>query len=86
MTGVQTCALPICLKADPATSGATLVAITGYGQQQDRDAALAAGFAHHLVKPVNVDVLLRVLDGVRGNESAGQSETLADVVPAQAGT
>ncbi len=53
------------LKADPATSGATLVAITGYGQQQDRDAALAAGFQHHLVKPVNVDILLRVLEGVR---------------------
>jgi PAS domain S-box-containing protein len=74
------------LKADPATRDATLIAITGYGQQQDRDAALAAGFAHHLVKPVNVDVLLRVLDGVRGEENASRSETLADVVPAQAGT
>ncbi len=65
------------LKADPATGGAVLIAVTGYGQQQDRDAALAAGFAHHLVKPVNVDVLLRVLDGVRGG--AGEAEAGAGV-------
>jgi len=30
-----------------------LVATTGYGRQQDRDAAAAAGFDHYLVKPVN---------------------------------
>ncbi|HEY1586541.1 MAG TPA: ATP-binding protein, partial [Polyangia bacterium] len=29
-----------------------LVALTGYGQQQDRDAVLRAGFDQHLVKPV----------------------------------
>jgi PAS domain S-box-containing protein len=63
------------LKADPATREATLIAITGYGQQQDRDAALAAGFAHHLVKPVNVDVLLRVLDGVRGGSGEAEAGT-----------
>ncbi len=43
-----------------------LVAVTGYGQPQDRDAALAAGFAHHLVKPLDVEVLLEVLAGVPG--------------------
>ena len=53
------------LRADPLTSGAVLIAVTGYGQQGDREAALAAGFHHHLVKPVNVDVLLQLLDGVK---------------------
>ncbi|WP_229409866.1 hybrid sensor histidine kinase/response regulator [Massilia timonae] len=71
------------LKADPATGGAVLIAVTGYGQQQDRDAALAAGFAHHLVKPVNVDVLLRVLDGVRGEAGATEEHNKqANVAPA----
>ncbi|MCA1857839.1 PAS domain-containing protein [Massilia oculi] len=51
------------LRAQPETAGALLVAVTGYGQQHDRDEALAAGFQHHLVKPVDVDALLRVLEG-----------------------
>jgi two-component system CheB/CheR fusion protein len=38
-----------------------LVALTGYGQQQDREAVLQAGFDQHLVKPVDVGTLLEVL-------------------------
>ncbi|WP_312510751.1 ATP-binding protein [Massilia sp.] len=53
------------LRAEPLTAHATLIAITGYGQQQDREAALAAGFAHHLVKPVDFERLLELLDDVR---------------------
>ena len=53
------------LKAQPETAQAVLVAVTGYGQQQDREEALAAGFAHHLVKPVDFEALARLLDGVR---------------------
>ena len=52
------------LRAQPETRDAVLVAVTGYGQQQDREEALAAGFQHHLVKPVNFDHLIGVLDGV----------------------
>jgi CheY-like chemotaxis protein len=40
------------------------VAVTGYGQRQDRDQAFAAGFQHHLVKPVDIDALERLLEGV----------------------
>jgi PAS domain S-box-containing protein len=54
------------LQQDPGMAGSVLVAVTGYGQPQDRDAALAAGFAHHLVKPLDVEVLLEVLAGVPG--------------------
>jgi PAS domain S-box-containing protein len=53
------------LRAQPETASSVLVAITGYGQQQDRDAAFAAGFQHHLVKPVDVDALVRLLDSVQ---------------------
>ena len=41
------------LRRMPQSTGATLIAMTGYGRQQDRDAALAAGFDHYMVKPVN---------------------------------
>ncbi len=53
------------LRAQPETAASVLVAITGYGQQQDRDAAFAAGFRHHVVKPVDVDALARLLDSVQ---------------------
>jgi two-component system CheB/CheR fusion protein len=38
-----------------------LVALTGYGQQQDRDAVMSAGFDQHLVKPIEADALVEVL-------------------------
>ncbi|MCS0656941.1 hybrid sensor histidine kinase/response regulator [Massilia terrae] len=53
------------LRADPLTSGATLIAMTGYGRPQDRDAALAAGFDHYLVKPVSTTQLAQILATVR---------------------
>ena len=34
-----------------------LVALTGYGREEDKQCALAAGFDHHLVKPVEFDAL-----------------------------
>jgi PAS domain S-box-containing protein len=39
------------------TRSAYLVAVTGYGQTNDRDRSLEAGFDAHLVKPIDVDVL-----------------------------
>jgi signal transduction histidine kinase len=38
---------------------ALLVAMTGYGQPEDRRKALQAGFDHHLTKPVDLDALAR---------------------------
>jgi signal transduction histidine kinase/CheY-like chemotaxis protein len=39
-----------------------LIAMTGYGQPQDRAKSTRVGFAHHLVKPVDAKVLMRALD------------------------
>jgi CheY-like chemotaxis protein len=41
--------------------GRMLVALTGYGEQQDKDRAQKAGFDHHLVKPINPDTLQKLL-------------------------
>ena len=38
-----------------------LVAMTGYGQQGDRQRTRAAGFDHHLVKPVDLEMLQQIL-------------------------
>lgn len=49
------------LRAHPETASCCLIAITGYGQEQDRKSALAAGFDHHLAKPVDIIDLSGVL-------------------------
>lgn len=45
----------------PGAQAALFVALTGYGQEQDRQASRAAGFDHHFVKPADVGALARVL-------------------------
>ncbi len=49
------------LKADPANAAAVLIALTGYGQAQDRAQSKAAGFDHHFVKPVDFEALSKLL-------------------------
>lgn len=41
-----------------------LIALTGWGQAADRERAFAAGFDHHLVKPVAIPELLRLLSSI----------------------
>jgi len=54
------------LLAQPETADAVLIAVSGYGQEQDKQAAREAGFRHHLVKPVDFEQLAGLLAGVRG--------------------
>jgi len=50
------------MRANPATCTVRLVALTGYGQESDRVRALEAGFDAHLVKPVDLNLLMEVLE------------------------
>ena len=52
------------LRAQPETAGAVLIAVTGYGQDDDREATQAAGFDHHLIKPLDTEYLLTLLADV----------------------
>jgi CheY-like chemotaxis protein len=49
------------LRAQPETRDLLLVAMTGYGQDQDRQLTREAGFDHHLVKPVDMETLKSIL-------------------------
>lgn len=50
------------LRALPGLSDVRLVAITGYGQDADRARSHQAGFDEHLVKPVEIQAVVPVLD------------------------
>lgn len=52
------------LRRDPATSDMILVAVSGYGREEDRRRSCDSGFDHHLVKPVALDTLLSLLSGL----------------------
>ncbi len=49
------------MRAIPQFASARLMALTGYGQEVDRQNAIDAGFDEHLVKPVDVERLQSIL-------------------------
>ncbi len=49
------------LRAQPPLAGVLIVGVTGYGQERDRQLSREAGFDHHLVKPVDLTLLRRLL-------------------------
>lgn len=50
------------LRANPLTRGIRLIALTGYGKDEDRRQAFAAGFDFHMTKPADLEVLRRALN------------------------
>ena len=53
------------LRELPGLGATRLVALTGYGQESDRRRTQAAGFQHHLVKPVDFEAIERVVSEQR---------------------
>ena len=58
--------LATCIRALPGGTALRLVALTGYGKQEDKERALAAGFDAHLTKPVGIEALVAALEGGAG--------------------
>jgi signal transduction histidine kinase/ActR/RegA family two-component response regulator len=50
------------LREDPLHDGIVLVALTGWGQSADRERVAAAGFDRHLLKPVDMMALTRIIE------------------------
>jgi signal transduction histidine kinase/ActR/RegA family two-component response regulator len=58
LNGYETARL---LRAHPESRNALIIALTGWGQEEDRRRSREAGFDHHLVKPVDLHVLEQLL-------------------------
>ena len=56
----------VAAKIRAASSGRkmVLVAVTGWGQESDKQRAFAAGFSHHLTKPIDPDTLESLLQSL----------------------
>jgi CheY-like chemotaxis protein len=60
-------------------SEVVLVAVTGWGQSEDRRRALEAGFDHHLTKPVEPEAIESVLQVVSSSASSPTSGITVDI-------
>ena len=58
------------LRANPSTQSIPLIALTGYGQLRDKEAAALAGFNLHLVKPVDPASVLQAVEQVLAKSAA----------------
>lgn len=61
MPGLNGYDLARLLRQFPETRHCVLVAVTGWGQDKDRDLSRNAGFNHHLVKPVELGQILEII-------------------------
>lgn len=57
------------IRAVPALASAYLVAISGYGREEDKQAAIQAGFDRHVTKPASPTDVADILEAARGRES-----------------
>jgi PAS domain S-box-containing protein len=58
------------IRGEPWSGGLRLIALTGYGQSSDRKRSSEAGFDDHLVKPVDIDVILDAVARRGGGRAA----------------
>jgi CheY-like chemotaxis protein len=69
------------IRKQPWADNVVLIALTGWGQTEDKRRAKEAGFDHHLVKPVDPTTLARII-----NIALAQARTNRPVVQSYAET
>ena len=60
--GMDGYAVARAIRRDPALAGVRLIALSGYGQEDDRRRSREAGFDMHLIKPIDFGELCRLLN------------------------
>jgi DNA-binding response OmpR family regulator len=59
------------IRREPWGRNVVLIALTGWGQDEDRRRSHEAGFDHHMVKPVDPQELMKLLVGLQQGRSGG---------------
>jgi signal transduction histidine kinase len=65
------------LRQQPGNEGTALIALTGYGQKDDRDRAMAAGFDYHFIKPADPSAVQAAIQRGRSGASPAGGEAAA---------
>ncbi|MFT3815584.1 MAG: ATP-binding protein [Acidovorax sp.] len=60
------------IRSLPGGDATLLIAVTGWGQAQDRQASLDAGFDHHLTKPINPEQIAALLQAIHEQRTPPQ--------------
>ena len=68
------------IRKEPWGKDMVLVALTGWGQEEDRHRSREAGFDTHMVKPVDHDVLMKLLTSPSGNRPEPAWSTAGEVI------
>jgi PAS domain S-box-containing protein len=63
------------VRQDPKLGRVVLVALTGYGRDEDKHKAMSAGFDHHLTKPIEVSELQRLVTRLSREETEPGEQT-----------
>jgi PAS domain S-box-containing protein len=74
MPGMNGYEVAAAIRQLPGGQHLRLVALTGWGQEEDRRLSAAAGFDHHLIKPTDIDTLQDLLASAPRNRAPGPVE------------
>jgi CheY-like chemotaxis protein len=87
LPGIDGFQVALTLKRTESCKDTIIIAVTGYGQSEDRQQSHTVGIDHHLVKPIDHGILLALMAGSQGPHSARQPSrdrsvgTLDETVP-----
>jgi CheY-like chemotaxis protein/two-component sensor histidine kinase len=62
------------IREQPSGQDRTLIALTGWGQNEDRRRSNEAGFDHHLTKPIDFGVLRQLISTIKTSHPEQRSE------------
>src|SRR5262249_57033669 len=68
-------------RQQPEGQDVTLIALTGWGQEEDRRRSREAGFDHHLVKPVDLHALQTLLASLDAHQSGSKQRPKGEASP-----